>query len=140
MTDKHIVKVRSLGACVIITVPAAVRDITGIEPGNYVYVETTGKRGFSVAKGAIPAKKSTPKKAVKPAAKKKVAPPKKKVVKPAPAPKKKVAAKPVPKPAPKKLIAPPVKKKIAAPKLKPAQVEQLDLPIQSMPADGAGEE
>ncbi len=107
MSDKHIVKVRMLGACVIITVPAAVREITGIEPGNYLYIETTGKRGFTVVKGAIPAKKAAPKKAAKPAAKKKVLLPKKKVVKPAaPAPKKKKEAA---KLAPKKLIAPPKK-------------------------------
>lgn len=106
MSDKHIVKVRMLGACVIITVPAAVREITGIESGNYVYVETTGKRGFTVVKGAIPAKKAAPKKAAKPAAKKKVLLSKKKVVKPAaPTPKKKSVA----KLAPKKLTAPPKK-------------------------------
>lgn len=102
MTDKHIVKVRMLGACVIITVPAAVREVTGIESGNYVYVETNGKRGFTITKGALPVKKKAAAKAAKPLAK---TPTKKKVIKSAP--KKKVA-----KPAPKKLTAPPPKKKL----------------------------
>lgn len=104
MTDKYIVKVRMLGACVIITVPAGVREITGIESGDYVYVETTGKRGFTVTKGAVPAKKAPAKAAKKVVAKKK------KVA--APAPKKKIA----PKPAPKKIVAPPKKKLISNPK------------------------
>lgn len=110
MTDKYIVKVRMLGACVIITVPAGVREVTGIESGDYVYVETTGKRGFTVTKGAVPAKKAPAKAAKKVVAKKKIAAPKKKVA--VPAPKKKIA----PKPAPKKIVAPPKKKLISNPK------------------------
>lgn len=126
MTDKHIVKVRMLGACVIITVPAAVREVTGIEAGNYVYVETNGKRGFTITKGALAVKKKVPaKKVAKPAPKKKVLPPKKKMAKPAPAP--------------KKLIAPPVKKKIIAPKMLSPQLSAADLPM-SMPSDSMVEE
>ena len=115
MTDKHIVKVRMLGACVIITVPAAVREFTGIESGNYVYVEATGKRGFTITKGALPVKKKAAAKAAKPLAK---TPTKKKVVKPAP--KKKAA-----KPAPMKLTAPPLKKKLIN---KPASAAVLLMP------------
>lgn len=120
MTDKHIVKVRMLGACVIITVPAAVREVTGIESGNYVYVETNGKRGFTITKGALPVKKKAAAKAAKPPAK---TPAKKKVVKPAP--KKKVAPKvAMPKP---KLTVPPLKKKLIN-KPAPAQLAPTYLP------------
>lgn len=119
MTDKHIVKVRMLGACVIITVPAAVREVTGIESGNYVYVETNGKRGFTITKGALPVKKKPTAKAAKPLSK---TPAGKKVAKLVP---KKKAAPKVATPAPK-LTAPPLKKKLInkpAPSPAPARAD-----------------
>ena len=124
-SDKHILKVRTLAACVIITVPAAIRKITGIEAGDYVYAEANGKRGFTVTKGAYrPVKKkaaAVPKK--KAVAKKKVLAPAKK--KATAAPKKKILAAPAKKAAVKKIALKPPVKKILAPKAP----EQQPLPL-----------
>lgn len=125
-SDKHILKVRSLAACTIITIPAAIRETTGIEAGDYVFAEANGKRGFTVTKGAnMPVKKkaaATPKK--KAAAKKKVivAPVKKKA---SAAPKKKILAAPAKKAAVRKIAPKPPVKKILAPKAP----EQQPLPL-----------
>lgn len=68
MPDLHILKVRSVGDCTVITVPSAICQELNIGPGDYVTVELADKSSYTVTKG-------TPKGTAKPAAKKLKKPP-----------------------------------------------------------------